>query len=350
MDVPTGYILSPANACVDDFVDSDFDVNGVATELVTLVEGHCCLIIDGGLYDECLNVFDPGTICCDQTLCGPGNFAAPITSISPAAGANQVQYQWIYTEITPSNPNGTAWNQVKDMFGNPVATTSLNPGRIYVTTLFARCVRAVGCTEWLVTDVVTITVDDVAVAVINEPGAICVGDQVTFTAAGNGPGASYLWNFGPTATPPFSNDPAPTVVFNSSSYPAVWLTVTNNGCTSTDQLLIAVSNDPVYCGTAIGSPINGQQSGFQTKSRDDVQFQVYPNPVDDHLTIEWGNAVQSAVQVEILSIEGRVLMTDKVGADAYFYHTNLGHLNAGIYMLRLRYNDGEQEVFKLVKQ
>ncbi len=351
MNVPNGYTLSPADACVDDFVDSDFDMNGIATELVTLTEGHCCLIIDGGLYDDCFNVFDPGEICCDQTLCGPGNLAAPITSVSTAAGANQVEYQWIYSEITASNPNGTAWNQVKDIYGNPVTTTSLNPGRIYATTLFARCVRAVGCTDWLVTDVVTITVDDEAVAAIDEPGAICVGDEVTFTAAGNDPGASYLWNFGPTATPPFSNDPSPTVVYNSSSYPTVWLTVTNNGCTSTDIMLIAVSDDPVYCGTNIIAPNNnGQQSGLQTKELSEVEFQVYPNPVNDQLTIKWGRAIKSAVQVEIVSMEGKLLMTDKVGADAFLYNTQLGHLNAGIYMLRLQHSDGEQEVFKLVKQ
>ena len=349
--VPTGYTLSPQDNCADDFVDSDFDMNGVATELVILTEGHCCLIIDGGLYDDCLNVFDPGEICCDQTLCGPGNYAAPITSLSPAAGANQVEYQWIYSEITSANPNGTAWNQVKDMYGNPVTTTDLNPGRVYATTLYARCVRAIGCTEWLVTDVVTITIDDEAVAIIDEPGAICVGDEVTFTAAWNEPGATYLWNFGPTATPPFSNDPAPTVVFNSSSYPAVWLTVTNNGCTSTDIMLIAVSDDPVYCGTILTAPNNNNlQNGLNTKKLGKAEFLVYPNPVNDQLTIEWGNAIESAVQVEILSMEGRMLMIDKIGENAFRYKTNLGHLNAGIYMLRVQHSDGEQEVYKLVKQ
>ena len=351
MEVPANYTLSPADACTDDFVDSDFDMNGVATELVTLTEGHCCLIIDGGLYDDCLNVFDPGTICCDQTLCGPGNLAAPITSGSPAAGANQVQYQWIYSEITPSNPNGTAWNQVRDIFGNPVTSLSLNPGLVYVTTQYARCVRAIGCTEWLVTDVVTITVNDVAVAAINEPGPICVGDPITFTAAGNAPGASYLWNFGPGANPPFSNDPSPTVVFTSNGYPTVRLTVTNNGCTSTDLMLIAVSNDPVYCGTAIGNPGNGGQTpGSPSNVLVHNQFQVYPNPVTDKLTVQWGTGIGSTVQVEILSMDGKLLLTDRVGAGTYFYNTNLGHLNAGLYMLRLQHGDGEQEVFKVVKQ
>lgn len=348
MEIPTDYNLSPADACADNFVDSDFDVNGVATELVTLVEGHCCLIIDGGLYDECGNVYNPGTICCDQTLCGPGNLAAPITSNSPAAGANQVEYRWVYSEVSGSNPGWGSWSVVKDIFGNPVTTMTLNPGPVYVTTYYARCVRAVGCAEWLVTDVVTITVGNEAVAIIDEPGAICVGDPVQFTAAANGAGANYLWNFGPTATPSLSNDPAPVVTFSQNGYPTVYLTVTNNGCTSTDNLLIAVSNDPVYCGTAIN---NGGQNGLQFSELEAaIAFRIYPNPVHDKVSVEWGKGIETDVQVEILSVEGKLLVSQKVAADAQFFTTDLSDLHAGIYLMRLRHSDGAQEVFKLVKQ
>ena len=91
-------------------------------------------------------------------------------------GANQVEYIWIYSQSTPENPGGSAWSQVLDVFGNPVNTEELNPGAVYATTHYARCVRAVGCTEWLVSEVVTVTVDDEAVALIDDPGAICVND------------------------------------------------------------------------------------------------------------------------------------------------------------------------------
>ncbi|HHM21335.1 MAG TPA: T9SS type A sorting domain-containing protein, partial [Bacteroidetes bacterium] len=346
MNVPDGFTLSPPDACTDDFVDSDFDANGVATEVVVLVEGHCCLIIDGGLYDGCLNVYDPGTICCDQVLCGPGNVPAPITSGSPAAGAAQVEYRWIFSENNSVNAGGSGWKPVLDAFGNPVNATTLYPGALYVTTYFARCVRATTCTEWLVTDVVTIIVDDEASALIDEPGAICVGDEIQFSAAPNGPGASYLWNFGPTANPSFSNDPAPTVVYQQSGYPTVWLTVTNNGCTSTDRMLIAVSNDPVYCGTAIGTPgifQNGQAPQQAT-------FRIYPNPVSDQLTISWNADIGPVVMVEIRSLEGKLLQVLKTDAVQSRLQTDLHYLRPGLYMLRLQYGDGRQEVFKLVKK
>ena len=131
----------------------------------------------------------------------------------------------------------------------------------------------------------------------------------------------------------------------------VWLTVTNNGCTSTDQLLIAVSDNPVYCGTAISNPNNnGQQMGFASNKLGDALFQVYPNPARDRITVEWDTEVGTDVQVEILSMEGKILSSEKADGTAFMYNADLKHLNAGLYMVRLRHSDGKQEVFKLVKQ
>ncbi len=350
--VPDGYTLSPPNACTDDLSDSDFYADGVGVEVMTIGEGHCCLIVDAGMYDPCLNVSDPGEICCDQELCGPGNDPAPITSVTPATGASQFEYMWLYSHV-PTQPaigNG-AWMHVEDAFGNPVMTEAYDPGPISETTYYVRCVKAIGCTDWLETVPVKITVGDDAVAAIDEPGAICVGDEITFTAAPNGPGATYYWNFGPWASPSTSNEESPTVTWNQSGYPTVSLTVTANGCTSVEHLLIAVSSDPVYCGTAIVAPGNGTAfPAIQANAAVGEQFQIYPNPISDRLTVEWGKDVQSTVQIEVMGMEGRILLTDKIPADARYFTTDMNRFNAGIYLLRLRYDDGQQKVFKVVKQ
>ncbi|MEK7253666.1 MAG: SdrD B-like domain-containing protein, partial [Bacteroidota bacterium] len=61
---PAGYNISAPNACTDDFLDSDFNgTTGISIGFIHLVEGHCCLIVDGGLFDACLNVTNIGTIC-----------------------------------------------------------------------------------------------------------------------------------------------------------------------------------------------------------------------------------------------------------------------------------------------
>jgi len=350
MAVPDGFTLSPPNACTDDFSDSDFDANGVGLDIIPLVEGHCCLIVDGGLYDSCLNVTDPGELCCDQELCGPGNDPDPITSASPATGASQIEYMWIYSHLPapPSIGNG-GWMAVKDAFGHPVMTEDYDPGPISQTTFYARCVRAVGCSDWIESNSVKITVNSDAVAAIDEPGAICVGDEVVFTAAPNEPGASYHWNFGPVASPSSSTAIAPNVTWDHGGYFTITLTVTNNGCTSVDHLLIVVSSDPIYCGTAIGTPGNGQ-SIFNAGTTLGESFLVYPNPVSNKLVVEWADDVETDVQVEIMGMEGRVLLSEKADAAIGQFSSNMDSFNPGLYLLRLRYNDGQQKVFKVVKQ
>ncbi|HFA48880.1 MAG TPA: T9SS type A sorting domain-containing protein [Bacteroidetes bacterium] len=351
MAVPDGYALTAANACSDDFTDSDFAANGTGLDIISLVEGHCCLIVDGGIYDACLNVYDPGAICCDQYLCGPGNDPAALTSLSPAVGANQVEYMWVYSNLpNPPAINGT-WIPVLDAFGQPVTTLAYDPGPIQETTHFARCARAAGCTEWLETDPVTITVGDVAVAAISEPGAICVGDPVTFYAAENPPGAAYFWDFGHLASPSTSTSASPTVVWNQWGYNVISLSVTYGGCTSTDELLTVVSNSPTYCGTALGAPVGGNQTSVQTADfSEGKRFAFYPNPATNVLNIEWSGDIEPEITVEIMSMEGKVLLKEKAGKDARRFAADISGFNAGLYMLRLRYSGGGQEVFKWVKQ
>ncbi len=335
LPVPTGYSLSPVDACGDDFVDSDFDANGVSY-IVELTEGHCCLIVDGGLYDACLNVYDPGEICCDQALCGPGNDPEPLTSVSPAQGANAIEYMWMFSHDGGGFGNGT-W------VGIPGTNSlSYDPGPIQQTTHYARCVRAIGCTEWLETNTVTITVDDVAVAAITPPPSICVGDPVTFAAAPNPAGATYSWYFGQWASPSTSTEQNPTVTWSQAGYPSVTLTVTYAGCTSTETVLVAVSDNPVYCGTALQNP--GAGSGIASG------FQLFPNPATDYLTIRWVTRFDSQVDIELLSIDGRQLLTAQAEGEAQFFRADLSELVSGVYVLQVRFGDGEMEVFRVVKE
>jgi hypothetical protein len=341
---PAGFNISPANACMDDFTDSDFSPTGMTTSPVVLVEGHCCLIVDGGLFDTCLNITTVGEICCDQTLCGPGNDPGPITSISPATGGGgPTQYMWMYALAS-----GGGWQ------GIPSATgASYDPGPLSETTYFVRCAKSATCTGWLESNVVTITVDDVAVAAITPPGPICVGVPVTFTAAPNGPGATYAWNFGPWATPSASTQPMVTVTFSQWGYTNVSLTVVRNGCTSTDVEFIGISNSPVYCSMSIATPGGGSNAGvpltFEGEMAGDERFAIFPNPTGGRLTVTWNEEVKTSVDLAILSIDGRVLFAGRSGEGDRQFPADVSALKPGVYLLRLSYGDGEQAVFKLVK-
>ena len=243
--LPTNYAFSPANNCSDDFSDSDVGTNGKTGNII-LDQGQCNVTIDAGMFDNCLNISDPGEICCDQYLCGPGNDPAPINSVSPAVGGGSpVQYMWMYSTVNvPFNPN--FWAPI------PGATSaSYNPGPLQETTYFIRCARASACDEWLESNAVTITVGEEALAAIDGPDLVCVGDVVTYFAADNGTGATYAWNFGPWATPSTSTLQNPTVTWNSFGVAYITLTVTKNGCVSSTQMGVAISNSPVICGSGL---------------------------------------------------------------------------------------------------
>jgi hypothetical protein len=345
LTIPPGYSVSPANACVDDFTDNDFNQNGVTIGSISLVEGHCCLIVAGGLYDACLNVIDPGTICCNQTLCGPGVAPSPITG-TPATGAGgAVQYMWLFHVA-----NGN-WQTVLNASGQPVTTASLSPGPLSQTTWFRRCVKAVNCSTWLEGNIVKITVGNVAVADISGPDLVCVGKPATYTAAANPAGATYSWNFGSWSTPGTSNQPSATVTWNSTGVVFVKLNVTYGGCTSTDLLGVAITDSPSHCNNSSmaqgGTTV--QTAPQQVTLSGGERFVVYPNPVEGVLRIAWNEAVETEVGIELLGTEGTLLHQATTAPGGKQYASDLSTLLPGMYLLRLRYNDGEQAVFKIVK-
>ena len=79
------------------------------------------------------------------------------------------------------------------------------------------------------------------------PGTTCIGQNVVFTdATVNNAGATYLWNFGPNATPSTANTPGPhTVVFNTLGNQTISLTVTNLDGTSTSTQTYTVTSGPI---------------------------------------------------------------------------------------------------------
>jgi hypothetical protein len=260
INAPNGFTISPANStsCGNDFTDSDFIPATGNSQMVTLVEGQCNLTIDGGLFDECLNVSDPGEICCDQVLCGPGNNPAPITSLTPATGGiGAIEYMWMYSTI-PGPYNPATWVSV----GSSGGGASYDPGPLQVTTYFIRCTKTANCDDWLESNIVTITVADDAVAIIEGIDTPCEGDVVTYTAGGsNSAGATYSWNFGINASPSTATGPSATVTWVEWGLVNITLTVTANGCTSTDVMAVNVSNNPIFCGDGLVIDVNDLGNG-----------------------------------------------------------------------------------------
>ncbi len=264
VDLPSDFAHSPADACSDDFTDSDIQSNG-STSTISLAEGQCNTTIDAGIYDDCLNITDPGEICCGQYLCGPGNDPAPITSTALATGGGSpVVYLWMSSTMNvPFNTN--FWSPVPGATG-----PSYDPGPLQETTYFIRCARASNCAKWFESNSVKIEVGMEAFAEITGPDLVCVGDDATYTATSNGSNATYSWDFGPWATPSTSNEQSPTITWNQFGVAYITLTVQNNGCTSSSVMGVAISNSPIICGS--GLIINGENEDHSVEVEWEIEI------------------------------------------------------------------------------
>ncbi len=74
---------------------------------------------------------------------------------------------------------------------------------------------------------------------------------------------------------------------------------------------------------------------------------IYPNPVNDKLFIEWSELAGNEVAVEVLSLDGKSLITRKVNPQNMDY-LDLGSLENGTYILRLT-GEGSQSIYRFQK-
>ena len=337
-----GYQLSMPNNCNNDDLDSDFNVFQESIQ-VTLAEGDCPKNIDAGIFDECLNILDPGAICCDQVLCGPGNTPEPITSLElPSGGEGPIEYMWL---------EGTAQGISGSIFYTGIPNSNspdYAPGPLTETTYFARCARTAGCGKWLETTFVKITVEDVAVAAISAPNYVCVGDVTVFAAPDNDPDAVYFWDFGSQASPSQSNDKTVVVTWSDVGLTNVTLTVMHDGCTSTDAQQIVVSNTAALCPNFLGTDqLDIEADAVQIKA--EPQFNLFPNPVRGELNINWDANIEGMVSFSLMSVNGIQIQSSRMDGANLSHRIFVENVPAGVYILRIKQENGSITNLKVVK-
>jgi len=77
------------------------------------------------------------------------------------------------------------------------------------------------------------------------------------------------------------------------------------------------------------------------------KFYAYPNPASHILNISGSNTIQRVSQIEILSLEGRLLMQQKPANDAL--QVDISALPQGMYLCKIT-NDNQQQTIKFLKQ
>ena len=78
------------------------------------------------------------------------------------------------------------------------------------------------------------------------------------------------------------------------------------------------------------------------------KFYAYPNPASHMLNISGLNTMQSVSQIEILSLEGRLLMQQKP-ANESAPQVDISALPQGMYLCKIT-NGNQQETLKFLKQ
>jgi hypothetical protein len=78
------------------------------------------------------------------------------------------------------------------------------------------------------------------------------------------------------------------------------------------------------------------------------KFYAYPNPASQMLNISGSNAMQRVSQIEILSLEGRLLMQQKP-ANESAPQVDISALPQGMYLCKIT-NGNQQETLKFLKQ
>ncbi len=170
--------------------------------------------------------------------------------------------------------------------------------------------------------------DQVVVTVVIQPDpclgpdtVVYVNDPITLDA---GPGAMYHWNTGDTTQQITVNTTGLYSVEVDGGY--------GTRCTGTDSVFIEFV-------IGIDEP---EGSSVLT---------VFPNPTTGEVTLQLPEQAEGVMEAQVFSVEGRLVFTQQIHPDpnGRMAFVNIGHLPAGIYLLKLNSN-GHSLVGKVVKE
>ena len=299
-----------------------------------------------GTYTVCLSIFDSISQCsntfCDNIVVTGANNPCAVTAsfnVTDNGGGN-------YTFNNTSTGTGLNyyWN-----FGDGNGSTNVSPSHTYLANgvfsvqLYAFDPVDSNCYDF---SVVTINVNGVLNPVACQAGFIVFPDSanpnnVIVVNNSIGSNLSYYWSFGDGN---FSTLQYPSYTYTTAGPFELCLTVfDNNGaCQSTYC-------DSIYSGGSVlkqsGFTIN-VQAPILTGIEEDVEliseYNVYPNPVKNNLTIELNLNEQSLVNVFVTDMLGNKVVqinNEELNAGANTLKWNSSNLSNGIYLLNIATNN-----------
>lgn len=227
----------------DKNLDSDMSPFTMMTEFITIDTGVNRMDIDAGFYLECKNVTSGGEIGYNQLICGPGNDPVKIVNVvSPSGVQGDLEYLWMYTTDRALTFDMNLFSPIPNS-----DTPEFDPGPLYQTTYFARCVRKRGCYGFLESNVVKIEVGNRATVKIISSPTLCINANNFLEVQTSTSSAQITWELGPGFQSSLAYGSKPNVRFNSIGTFSFKVTVVERECTVFLNGSVTVTNNPTYC-------------------------------------------------------------------------------------------------------
>lgn len=163
----------------------------------------------------------------------------------------------------------------------------------------------------------------------------------------SGNNLSYLWSFGDGAT---STDPYPTHVYDEVGIYYLCLHVSNpDNCM--DSLCVdfevIVKAQGVTLQVMNGAPLN------TTELEQSMELVLYPNPVENQLTVTWEDQTNADFTVQLVDLNGKVVLSENVSSNSSKneHKLNVSSLEVGMYVLQIQnQTTGKYEFQRVVKK
>ena len=280
--------------------------NGTYT--VTVTDANGCTATSSAVANcvvACNNITNAGTIAANQSGATPFDPAAITQTIAPAGGSGGLEYKW------QSSTNGTTWTDIAG-----ATAVSYDPTSLTTTTSFRRCTRAVGCTTWLNTNIVTVTVTT---------GGAC--DNIT-----NG-GSLGFYEYGASPLDPSAmiETAAPTggsgaleYIWQSSTDNWNWTTITGATSVSYDPTAITTSTfyhrgvrranctDYLYSNSVYKQVAGSGKTELAANAAAINNLTVAPVPAIDYINVLFEATTEQTINVRVLDITGRLAAAQNV--------------------------------------
>jgi hypothetical protein len=339
-NIPGGYQWTTPNAVTNDCTDSDVGTNGQTGSFQIVAGQGNDFCFDGGIHTVCENVIYPGEICCNQEICEGAIPSQLFPIANPSGGTGALEFMWMH--FVPNAQGNYVW------VGIPNSNTpTYQPGPLTRTTSYMRCVRRVNCTTFFETNVVTVTVKPAG-----SPGCYAIAADLAVNPVGPG-SVQVTWT-----TPAELEQMMYTVQHSTNNVD--WRNVvdvmghndpTLNSYTAMDESPVAGMNFYRIKRTMMtGAETHSIARSIELNLPNNGGVLIYPNPMENHLTIKNLSKYEGDVEISIMAANGTQVRNILIPAGTLqFKQETIETLPAGAYFARIRFADGTVKVVKLTK-